>query len=67
MLGYLDDPGLTAFSFSDSFFRTGALAKLRADGRVELVGRAKEMISRGENRTRYRPSRSISSSRAIRT
>jgi long-chain acyl-CoA synthetase len=50
MLGYLDDPGLTASSFSDSFFRTGDLAKLRADGRVELVGRAKEMISRGGNK-----------------
>jgi acyl-CoA synthetase (AMP-forming)/AMP-acid ligase II len=50
MLGYLDDPGLTASSFSDGFFRTGDLARVRADGRVELVGRSKEMIVRRGNK-----------------
>lgn len=47
MLGYLDDPGLTAASFGGGFFKTGDLARVRGDGRVELVGRSKEMISRG--------------------
>ena len=50
MLGYLDDPGLTQTSFGDGFFRTGDLARMRADGRVELVGRLKEMIVRGGNK-----------------
>ena len=47
MLGYLDDPELTAASFDNGFFRTGDLARMRADGLVELVGRKKEIISRG--------------------
>ncbi|HEY1544241.1 MAG TPA: fatty acid--CoA ligase family protein [Xanthobacteraceae bacterium] len=47
MLGYLDDPQLTAASFEDGYFKTGDLARLRADGRVELVGRAKDIVSRG--------------------
>jgi long-chain acyl-CoA synthetase len=50
MLGYLDDPALTEASFSDGFFRTGDLARLRVDGRVELVGRIKGIISRGGNK-----------------
>jgi len=50
MQGYLDDPTLTAASFSGAFFRTGDLARLRADGRVELIGRIKEMIARGGNK-----------------
>ena len=50
MLGYLDDPSLTQTSFSDGFFRTGDLARIRKDGRVELVGRSKEMIVRGGNK-----------------
>lgn len=50
MPGYLDDPALTAASFSDGFFRTGDLARVRPDGRVELVGRIKEMIARGGNK-----------------
>jgi acyl-CoA synthetase (AMP-forming)/AMP-acid ligase II len=47
MLGYLDDPQLTATSFEQGYFRTGDLARLRPNGRVELVGRAKDIISRG--------------------
>ena len=56
MLGYLDDPALTAASFSDGFFRTGDLARLRADGRVELVGRIKEhhLARRQQDRARWR-------------
>ncbi|MGH6790907.1 MAG: class I adenylate-forming enzyme family protein [Pseudolabrys sp.] len=47
MLGYLDEPELTADSFAESYFKTGDLARLNADGFVELIGRAKEIISRG--------------------
>ncbi len=47
MLGYLDDPQLTQASFEDGYFKTGDLARLTASGRVELVGRAKDIVSRG--------------------
>jgi len=47
MLGYLDDPQLTAASFEDGYFKTGDLARMRPDGRVELVGRANDIVSRG--------------------
>ena len=47
MLGYLDDPALTAASFADGYFKTGDLARLNAHGLVELIGRAKDMVSRG--------------------
>jgi non-ribosomal peptide synthetase component E (peptide arylation enzyme) len=51
MLGYLDQPELTAASFdADGYFKSGDLGRLRADGCVELVGRAKEIISRGGNK-----------------
>jgi long-chain acyl-CoA synthetase len=47
MNGYLDEPELTRTAFSDGFFRTGDLALRRADGRVELAGRIKDIINRG--------------------
>ena len=47
MRGYLDAPALTAAAFDDGWFRTGDLGRLRPDGRVELVGRRKELIVRG--------------------
>jgi acyl-CoA synthetase (AMP-forming)/AMP-acid ligase II len=50
MLGYLDRSDLTAASFTDGWFRTGDLARRRTDGFVELVGRSKEIISRGGNK-----------------
>jgi long-chain acyl-CoA synthetase len=50
MLGYLDDPELTPASFNDGYFRSGDLASIRADNRTEIVGRAKEIISRGGNK-----------------
>jgi long-chain acyl-CoA synthetase len=50
MLGYLDDPALTGGSFSVGYLRTGDLARLRPDGRVEIVGRLKDIISRGGNK-----------------
>lgn len=56
MLGYLDNPELTRASFEADHFRTGDLARMRPDGRIELVGRSKEIISRGGNK--ISPSRS---------
>jgi acyl-CoA synthetase (AMP-forming)/AMP-acid ligase II len=50
MLGYLDDPGVTAGSYRGGFFCTGDQAKLRPDGRLQIVGRLKDMISRGGNK-----------------
>jgi acyl-CoA synthetase (AMP-forming)/AMP-acid ligase II len=47
MLGYLDQPELTAASYKDDFFRTGDLARLDENGRAVLVGRSKEIIARG--------------------
>lgn len=46
MNGYLDAPELTAAAFDDGYFRTGDLARRRAGGIVELVGRAKEIVNR---------------------
>lgn len=50
MLGYLDNPELMEAAFIDGHFRTGDLARLRLDGFVEIVGRIKEIISRGGNK-----------------
>ncbi len=50
MLGYLDNPDLTTDSFVDGYFRTGDIARERPGGRVEIVGRLKEIISRGGNK-----------------
>jgi long-chain acyl-CoA synthetase len=50
MLGYLDNPALTTASFEDGYFKTGDLARLTADGAVALIGRAKDIISRGGNK-----------------
>ncbi len=47
MLGYLDAADLTQASFSDAYFKTGDLVRLRPDRFVELVGRAKDIVSRG--------------------
>jgi long-chain acyl-CoA synthetase len=47
MLGYLDDPALTDAAFEAGFFKTGDLARLTANGAVALVGRSKDIISRG--------------------
>jgi long-chain acyl-CoA synthetase len=47
MLGYLDDPALTEASFDAGYFKTGDLARMTADGAVALIGRAKDIISRG--------------------
>ena len=50
MLGYLDDPALTRQAFAGTYFRTGDLAVLRDDGCVALVGRSKDIVSRGGNK-----------------
>ncbi len=50
MLGYLDNPELTVAAFDGDYFRTGDLARLTDGGYVELIGRAKDIISRGGNK-----------------
>jgi acyl-CoA synthetase (AMP-forming)/AMP-acid ligase II len=50
MLGYLDDPLLTAEAFDGEYFKTGDLATVRGDGYVQLVGRSKDIVSRGGNK-----------------
>lgn len=45
--GYLDDPETNANSFHENFFRTGDLGSLRADGRLHITGRTKDMINKG--------------------
>jgi long-chain acyl-CoA synthetase len=50
MLGYLDNPELTGSSFDGDYFKTGDLARSSTDGCVALVGRAKDIISRGGNK-----------------
>ncbi|MEU8587412.1 long-chain fatty acid--CoA ligase [Streptomyces sp. NPDC048664] len=48
MTGYLDDRAATAATMAGPWLRTGDLARHRPqDGRVELVGRAKQLIVRG--------------------
>jgi long-chain acyl-CoA synthetase len=50
MFGYLDNPELTTASFDGDYFRTGDLARMADRGYVELIGRAKDIISRGGNK-----------------
>jgi acyl-CoA synthetase (AMP-forming)/AMP-acid ligase II len=50
MLGYLDDPMQTASAFDGGYLRTGDLAIVREGGYVQLVGRLKDVISRGGNK-----------------
>lgn len=50
MAGYLDAPELTAAAFMQGWFCTGDLARQHPDGLVELMGRQKELISRGGNK-----------------
>ena len=50
MRGYLDAPGLTAAAYQDGWFRTGDLARVVDGDVVALMGRQKEVISRGGNK-----------------
>jgi acyl-CoA synthetase (AMP-forming)/AMP-acid ligase II len=45
--GYFNEPELTAASFVNGWFRTGDLARRRADGYVFIVDRKKDMIITG--------------------
>ena len=47
MNGYLDEPEFTRAAFAGDYFRTGDLARMRADGRAELAGRINDLIVRG--------------------
>lgn len=48
--GYLDDPGTTAASFRDGWFRTGDLASRDAEGRFRFAGRRSDVLKvAGEN------------------
>ncbi len=50
MRGYLDAPELTSAAYQDGWFKTGDLGR-DVDGQVvELMGRQKEVISRGGNK-----------------
>lgn len=50
MKGYLGDLELTKKAFSGKWFKTGDIAKEVALSIVELMGRSKELISRGGNK-----------------
>lgn len=43
-------PTQTAAAFADGYFKTGDFATLRNGGYVQLVGRSKDVISRGGNK-----------------
>ncbi|MBV8836106.1 MAG: long-chain fatty acid--CoA ligase, partial [Alphaproteobacteria bacterium] len=46
--GYLDNADATAAAFTrDGWFRTGDLARLDADGNLQITGRLKDVINRG--------------------
>ncbi|MEO5697785.1 MAG: class I adenylate-forming enzyme family protein, partial [Burkholderiaceae bacterium] len=50
MKGYLDDPGQTAAAYRDGWFKTGDIGRVLDGQVVELMGRQKEVISRGGNK-----------------
>ena len=50
MTGYLGDTELTQKAFSSVWFKTGDIAKEVGPSVVELMGRSKEIISRGGNK-----------------
>jgi fatty-acyl-CoA synthase len=47
MLGYFDDPALTARSVVDGWLRTGDVARLRPDGYLEFLGRGQDVLRVG--------------------
>lgn len=50
MRGYLDEPELTRAAFDGDWLRTGDIARCLDREVVELMGRSKELISRGGNK-----------------
>jgi len=50
MNGYLDDRELTTAAYDDGWLRTGDLGREVGPGVVALMGRRKELISRGGNK-----------------
>ena len=50
MAGYLDHPELSLDAFSEGYFRSGDLARALPDGGVSVIGRLKEIVSRGGNK-----------------
>jgi long-chain acyl-CoA synthetase len=53
MVGYLDDPELTAESFSDGWLKTGDLGRFDSTGHLLLSGRKKNMIVTEEGKNIY--------------
>ncbi|WP_025057437.1 class I adenylate-forming enzyme family protein [Sulfitobacter noctilucicola] len=47
MLGYLDDPALTASKFDGDWFLTGDQGMMDADGQITYVGRTDDMMNAG--------------------
>jgi O-succinylbenzoic acid--CoA ligase len=45
--GYRRDPDLTETAFQNGWFRTGDTGRLRDDGRLEVLGRADDLINTG--------------------
>src|SRR5262249_36893854 len=45
--GYLDDPDANAAAFRDGWFRTGDLAVVHGDGRIDLVDRLGDVVNTG--------------------
>ncbi len=47
MKGYFERPEATEGAFADGWLKTGDIARLRADGSIEFVGRMSEMFKSG--------------------
>ena len=47
MKGYVNNPQGTAEAFTDDWFHTGDIGRIAEDGKIEIVGRKKNIIIRG--------------------